>query len=214
MIDHVNDETKSILEKFTVSDAQNVNNYQEIQEKLNDTPNDFAYDRIAHPQSDDKVEYNKKPDDNEFSIQVVENSPANIPPIDTKPDTKKFITSAEFGVDAPYPVVACANSSINDRYKSGPKKLLPYSISCGSPNKLTAENYYKTFYHADPIPLEDYFVRGANYDEYSSTANPYQIGSKILSENTKGLPPSETKYNNIPIGYNFAFHNSPAMRMP
>jgi hypothetical protein len=125
-----------------------------------------------------------------------------------------YVTSIDFGWNAPFPLVSCANSSISEKYKTGPVKLLPMQIACGFPNKLTAENFYKTQYEATPIKLEDYMVRGANYLEYSSYIHPTNLNVRILSHNTKGLPEEDTIYKNIPSGANYAFHNTPAMRMP
>ena len=128
---------------------------------------------------------------------------------------KAYITAADFGWDSPPQAVSCSNSSIAQKYKSGNKTLLPYQIGCGHPNKLTAENYYKTHYKMQVVPIEDYHVRGANYMDYNTYPTPYQTRNMwILSKNTKGLPPEQTKYPNIPTGYNYAFHNTPAMPMP
>jgi hypothetical protein len=136
------------------------------------------------------------------------------------PNNNKFtdddiLTDADFGHDsnyAPNRYVACANSSIGGRYKGGKKRIYPYRINCNNPNKLTAENYYKTFYNKFVIPIEDYNIKGFNYLNYTSYPTPRQVNNlKILSKNAKGVP-NNKKY--IPEGYNYAFFNTPALPMP
>lgn len=130
------------------------------------------------------------------------------------PEQRGFVTSADFGWSQPTPVVSCANSSIDSKYKLKPKNILPYQISCGMPNKLTAENWYKTHFDGLVANLEEYGLRGSNYDSYSGFTQPSKLAIRILSRNTKGLPEDETRYRNIPSGFNYAFHNTPAMAMP
>lgn len=197
-------------ENFIVADAQDFHNYDKLRDTVMKEDNNFDKERIIDPPVDKKVDYDKEKDNNEYSIKVVHGEPKRVD--DTKKE-KSFITAHDFGWAAPFPTVSCSNSSIDERYKSGPKKLLPYEISCGYANKLTAENFYKTHFLAQAIPLEDYAVRGSNYMEYTDFVHPTKLNVKILSQNTKGLPPAETKYRNIPTGTNFAFHNTPAMRL-
>lgn len=181
---------KSILsEPFIVADAQDIHNYDKLREETKKLPDNFNEDTIKNPPPDKVIDYNY-PDD--------------------KKDKKAYITEVDFGQDKPYPVVSCSNSSITNSMTSGPMNLLPSKIECSLPNKLTAENYYKTHYNARSIPMDDYHVRGANYMEYSDTPNPY-ANTRILSQNTKGLIPSATAYKNIPTGSNYAFYNTPAM---
>lgn len=197
-------------ENFTVSDAQDFHNYSALKNMVKKQPDNFDEERMINPPDDIKVDYNKEKDNNEFSIMVVNGEPKKVN--ETKHE-KSFITAVDFGWDAPFPAVSCSNGSIDERFKSGPKKLLPYQISCGYSNKITAENYFKTKFMAQAIPLEDYVVRGANYAEYGKYTHPTKLNVRLLSQNTKGLPPEETKYRNIPSGENYAFPNSPAQRM-
>lgn len=127
---------------------------------------------------------------------------------------RDYITKTDFGWDQQFPVVSCSNSSINERLQTGEKQLLPSRIACNKPNKLTAENYYKTHFMAMPIPLTDYGTKGHNYDAYSQYIHPTKLNHRILSQNTKTLPDSELKVQNIPVGFNYAFHNTPALQMP
>ncbi len=127
----------------------------------------------------------------------------------------EYITNVDFGQDKPFPVVSCSNSSIINARKTGPMQLLPSKISCDQPNKLTAENYYKTKYNIRSIPMSnEYTIKGANYQEYSDFVNPHKSNIRILSQNTKGLPQNETIFKNIASGSNHAFHGTPAMPMP
>jgi len=64
-----------------------------------------------------------------------------------------------------------------------------------------------------PAKLEDDEVKGANYLEYEKWPRPQKSNVRILSQNTKGLPPSEMIYKNIPVGANYAF-NTPVLPMP
>ena len=72
----------------------------------------------------------------------------------------------------------------------------------------------KTHYQAQIARLEDYAVRGSNYMEFSDYIHPTKSNIRILSQNTKGLPPKDVEYRNIPTGRNYGFHNTPSMRMP
>ena len=111
--------------------------------------------------------------------------------------------------------VSCSNSSINHAMKSGPLQLLPSQISCDQPNKLTAENYYKTKFNMRSIPMHnEYLVKGANYQEYTDFVDPNKSNIRILSQNTKGLIPSANLQKNIATGSNYAFYGTPAMPMP
>ena len=210
---NIKNKVKEILkENFIVSDAQDLQNYQNLKQQVLDKPDNFNQERIINPPDKDKVEIDNKKQDNNYQIQIVNGEPkSNAGKLQFE---KSFITASDFGWDNPFPLVSCANASIDNRFKSGPKKLLPRDISCGFPNKLTAENYYKTHYQAQVAKLEDSAVRGANYMEYSDYIHPTKSNIRILSQNTKGLPPNETKYKNIPTGYNYGFHNTPAMRLP
>lgn len=136
------------------------------------------------------------------------------------PNNNKFtdeniLTAADFGHDssyAPNRYVSCANSSIGGRYKGGKKRIYPYRVNCNNLNKLTAENYYKTFYNKFVIPIEDYNIKGSNYQKYDAYPSPQQVNNlKILSKNAKGVA---IKTKNIPEGYNYAFYNTPALAMP
>ena len=189
----INNKIKSILtEPFIDADAQDIHNYDKLRAETKKMPDNFNDDIIKNPPADKVVDYNY-PNDNK--------------------DKKAYITDVDFGQDKPYPVVSCSNSSITNSLTTGPMKLLPNQIECSLPNKLTAENYYKTHYNARSIPLEDYSIRGSNYMEYSDTPSPY-ANTRILSQNTKGLIPSATAYKNIPTGANYAFYNTPAMPLP
>jgi hypothetical protein len=185
-------------ESFIVADAQDFHNYDKLRDKvLKESPT------FDDPPSDRK--------DDEFSMQMTYGVPKKV---DIRPHPRSFVTAADYGWDAPFPTVSCSNSSIDDRYKTGPKQIIPNQIACGSPDKLTAENYYKTHFQAPVAYLNDNMVRGWNYEIYSSFIHPTKSNIRILSQNTKGLPPNETKYRNIPSGANYAFHNTPSMPMP
>jgi len=201
---------ENIKEEFIVADAQDFHNYDKLKDNVIKQDSNFDKERINNPPADKKLDYDKDKNPNESTIMVVHGEPKRI---EDKKNEKSFITAVDFGWDAPFPTTSCSNSSIDDRYKSGPKKLLPYEISCGYANKITAENFYKTHFTAQAASLEDYAVRGANYMEYSGFTHPSK-NVRILSQNTKGLPPDQTKYKNIPTGFNYGFHNTPSMRMP
>ena len=206
-IDNLRENTR---EDFIVADALDNNNYSNLRNQVLAEEDNFNKERIDNFPINEVADYNNKKDDN-YQIMVVNGDPPKEKALQYE---KSFITATDFGWDNPFPVVSCSNASINNRFKSGSKKLLPRDISCGFPNKLTAENYYKTHYQAQVAKLEDYAVRGANYMEFSNYIHPTKSNIRILSQNTKGLPSNETKYRNIPSGYNYGFHNSPAMALP
>jgi hypothetical protein len=231
-------------EQFTVSDAQEGYKYKEIKEEILEEPDSFINlpDKVSDENNNAVIQNNDQivitnttNTDTNTNINTNTNTDINKPKFEEKkPDLtimvtddpplekyrkarleKAYITAGDFGWDGPPLAVSCANSSIAEQYKSGNKKLLPNQVGCGHPNKLTAENYYKTHYKMQIVPIEDYVVRGANYLEYADYPTPYQTRNmRILSQNTKGLPVEQTKFKNIPIAYNYAFHNTPAMPMP
>ncbi len=185
---------KILAEPFIVSDARDINLYDDFRKITSEMTDNFDENNIKNPPQTQIVDYNYKDDDK-------------------KKD--EYITNIDFGVDKPWPVVSCSNSSIINARKTGPMQLLPSQIACDKPNKLTAENYYKTKYNIRSIPMSDeYTIKGANYGEFSDFVNPHKSNIRILSQNTKGLPPSENMYKNIPSGSNFAFYGTPAMPMP
>lgn len=196
-------------EKFTVHDANYVNDYDKIKEDAKEQPDNFIEDRMKVPSENNIVDYDGV--DKDFYIGMTYGGK---PRRYFKPPKKSCIDHRDFGYDPQFQTVSCANSSINNKYKFGKKPLRPSSTSCTQPNLLTAENYYKTHFDPRSIPVEDYSIRGWNYESYSNAPHPTKSNFRILSYNTKGLPPGETKYKNIPTGYNYAFHNTPAMRLP
>lgn len=177
-------------EHFTVSDAQDVNNYPTLKEEA------LKYDPNNAPE-----------------IKVVSLPESNI--YEAPKQERNYTCNSDFGFRAPSQYVACSNASIADRFKYGSEPIIPNQIACGSPNKLTAENYWKTF---DPrmIPMDPMHVKGYNYAEFGEYPTPYEAGKmRILSTNTKGLPPEALKSKNIPVGVNSAMpQNGPIVSMP
>ncbi len=198
------------IERFIVSDAQEIHNYNKLTkatEKLSDN-----FDEVDVPADSDEVDYDNTPvDKKDFYMGLSYEDRRQRQP---KKSEKLYIGHADFGWEAPRQVVSCGNSSISQKWKPGEKSLLPYKIQCNKPNKITAENYYKTHYKAMVVPIEDYTVRGWNYQDFSNTVHPGKIDFRILSQATKGINPNDDRYKNIPDGANYAFHNTPAMRMP
>jgi len=179
-------------ENFIVSDAEDFHNYDGIKKTIEEKNKKFDMDTINNPLAINKISY-EEPDSNKSNI------------ISEKKSQNSFITSSDYGWENPFPLVSCSNSSINKKYQNNHKRFQQNKISCEYPNKLTAENYYKTHYDSPVIKLEDYNVRGANYMEYSDYVHPTKSNIRLLSKNTKGLPPEETKFKNIPTGSNYAF---------
>lgn len=206
------DKKEDRIERFIVADAEDFHNYQKWRKMTMKDADNFAKSDLETPPPDKIVNYDKEIDrDKDFAMMVVHGKPS----VEREKDDKAFTTYHDFGWEGPKQHVACANASVSQQYNFGDKSLLPFKISCQEPNKLTAENYYKTHYRPQVIPIEDYYIRGANYLDYTSFMSPYQArGYRILSQNTKGLPPDQTKTANLPVGYNYAFHNTPAMPMP
>lgn len=210
----LNNDNKDRVEGFIVHDAQDFHHYDENKEKTSKKPDNYDKEKMKNPEKDCIIDYDKefvKEDD--FQIRVTNHDPPQ--KYEKGKLDKSYVCSGDFGWQAPNQYVSCANASIAEQYKGGKKMIIPNQISCGHPNKLTAENYYKTFYKRFAIPIEDYKIRGYNYQDFLDYPTPYQVRTmRILSTNTKGLPPEATKYKNIPVGYNYTFHNTPAMAMP
>lgn len=195
------DEILNKKEKFIVSDADDIHNYREIRAEQMNEKDSFP---------DQEINYKPVPT-YDYTLQYVEDGlPIHIA---NKEDPKTIITKNEYSWIAPQPAVSCSNSSINNRFLTGKKRIMPYEIACGYPNKITSENYYKGNFMAWPAKLEDDEVKGANYLEYEKWPRPQKSNVRILSQNTKGLPPSEMIYKNIPVGANYAF-NTPVLPMP
>lgn len=201
--------TKCNKEKFTVSDAQDFHNYPELRNQVTKKTDNFDKQNLENPNSNSTVDYDTDASkQQDYSIQVSYGRE----PIKEEKETKTFMTPSDFGWDTPRQAIGCSNSSIANRFKTGDHPLVPYQVACSGPNKLTAENYYKTQYRAQSIPIEDYHIRGYNYQDFASFAPPTQWSKlKILSQNTKGLSEEAMKTKNIPTGANYAFHGTPAL---
>jgi hypothetical protein len=214
-----NSRTNNNIEKFIVSDAQDFHNYDELRKKSVKMNNDFTKEKVDNPLQTDTVDYNTDLKGLDFNMQIVHPDHLNSVGSYAQPNTEKkprksFVSATDFGLDPPRQVVSCANSSISQKWKSGKNSLLPFQVACGQPNKIQAEDYYKTHYKKQIIPLEDSLVRGHNYMDYSNTISPHKIDFRILSQTTKGLNPKDNNFKNIPDGANYAFHNTPMVRMP
>lgn len=198
-----NKENKENKEKFIVSDAQDIHNYNEIKEKLLKESDKFEDEKELVGPEPEKP-YEKMP------IKIIDSNKNNI---NEEKDYNSYISAIDPGWDSKYPLVKCGNSSIQKRYTTGKEKLKPFSVSCSYPEEVNNYTFFNKFYNAPQIPLEDYTVRGANYNDYSDSVYPTKLNVRILSHNTKGLPLKDTKYKNIPVGSNYAFQNTPAMRI-
>lgn len=138
--------------------------------------------------------------------EVHSNRPTQIP------EQTGYITSNDFGLQPSSYFVSCANSSINDKFVNNGIPIIANDIGCNKPNGLTAENYYKTFYRKQVVPIEDYKIKGYNYSDFNEFISPYRMsGLRILSNNTKGLPPDAMNNKHLPEGSNYAFPNTPSL---
>jgi len=210
------DKQEQKQEPFIVADAQDIHNYDKLKQKTLQMSNDYDKDKIETPGADTIVDYDKDYiEDDKFSIRTTYNDRKMQDRLEqTKKSQQTYLSRADFGFEPPLMTVSCANSSIAQKWKSGKKMIQPWQISCDKPNKLTAENYYKTEYSIPIIPMEDTKVRGYNYMAYSSAVHPGKIDFRILSQSTKGLSPDKKDFREIPEAPNYAFHNTPAMKMP
>ena len=205
---------KKNVENFIVSDAQDFHNYKDHRKKTEKEINIFNHEKIDIPLDKDKVDYDKDKDDRDFYTGIqYDFRPRKAKKDNDERKKKAYVSDVDFGWEVPRQVVSCANSSISQQFKTGKKSLMPFQIDCRRPNKLTAENYYKTHYKAQIIPIEDHLVRGHNYLNYTNWVEPTKIDYRILSQSTKGLPNRESA-KHIPVGWNYGFHNTPAMTMP
>ena len=131
----------------------------------------------------DKVDYDHDKDEKDFYVGMTYDfKPIRASKRKDERNKKLYVSSLDFGWESPRQYVSCANSSIAQQFKTGEKSLMPYQIDCTRPNRITAENYYKTHYKAQVIPIEDERVRGHNYMEYSSWVQPSKIDFRILSQ--------------------------------
>lgn len=234
------DDNKKNIEGFIVADAQDFEDYYKWRRKTTSLSDSFIESDAKAPHPDRIVDY----DDNvhagdDFHVMVVNGEPK----VDRSKEKRKYITRSDFGFNGFREHVSCANASINEQYQFGNKSLLPSQLPCDQPNKLTAENYYKTQYKPIAIPMEDTAIRGSNVEDYINFISPEEVrGLRILSRNTKGLPGSEEggegkgggnivgndngfafghqdglsarKRRGIPTAFNAFSHNSPALPMP
>ncbi len=196
------------VEKFIVADANDFQNYRAHRERVMQKSDVFE-DEIDN--SINKESCNK--DDDFYTGITYDFRPIEAQKRLDEHQHREYVSASDFGWESPRQYAACANSSISQKFKSGPKSLMPFQISCTRPNKITAENYYKTHYSVPVIPIEDHYVRGHNYMDYSNWVEPTKIDQRILSQSTKGLP-RDQRIAFIPTGWNYGFHNTPAMTMP
>ena len=203
--DIINIQIREILSKpeepFIVADAQDLHNYDKLKKEVLKEPNKFENKPVK------QIENNTKCDnDNDFSVMVVNNVLPE-PPSLLKSD-KKTMCPDDFGWNPSYPIMSCSNSSINNPCKivPSPQQVLPHQIECGCPNVLTGENYYKSHLYGKCVKVGNYYVKGANYPDYSDYVSPEKSNIRLLSQNTKGLPPDQMKVRNIPQGSNYAFN--------
>ena len=204
---------KTKIEPFIVSDAQDIHNYKELRNKTLKQSNTYQKEDIDNPLHQDTVDYDDPKKDKEFAMRIMHDE-ILYPDRTITRRPKAYVTDVDFGWEAPKQITSCANSSIGARYGRGKHSLMPNQISCDCANKYTAENYYKTHFKKQVIPIEDKKVRGYNYLDYATSIPPYAIDFRILSQATKGLNPKDDRLRNIPHGFNYAFHNTPAMSMP
>lgn len=228
------------IEGFIVADAHHINDYKKIRDKIIKEP-DYFEDKIGDKEKREQECYNeckhsdscktekckneslcqqKKNDD--YSIQLsypydrIINKKTNMHLEQQKDKLNKrlYVSSADFGFEYPKQFVSCSNASVSQKWGNCKKRIVPSQLSCDLPNKISGEGYYRTRNKLYRIPLEDYQVRGYNYANYTNWVSPYKIHERILSQATKGLNPEEERFRNLPDGHNYAFHNTPAMRMP
>lgn len=191
-------------EKFTVADANDFTTYNEQRIKSENAENEYADDSINNANEDDVINYNKNND------YVIQTKTHNTKVSTVIPQKKQYISSVDFGIEFPDQAVACGNTSINNKFVNKGITSLPFQIDCSKPNKFQASDYYRAKYTKQPIPLEDRLVRGYNYDIYSNYVSPYNIDIRLMTVTTKG---SDGKLKPFPNPSNFAFHNTPAMRL-
>lgn len=254
---------KNTIEEFIVSDAHNIQHYDQLREATLELPDNFDMENLDNPENKDGIDYDKdNPIDNlpeqvvhhitepkqpngptiiidrsvpggaesmnVSAIQVGSTLPTAVPPANIgypsahtvptilkemtaskhetidpnkvllppnpNPPNMNYITADDFGMlNSPAQYVKCKNGSIKQ-----------------VPNK--SDNHYDVHFLGQTIPMDDYTTKGYNYWEYGDDVNPRTIRyQRILSQNTKGLPPEDTRYKNIPVGWNYAFHNTPAI---
>jgi hypothetical protein len=208
------------IEEFIVADANDLN-YNELREEVIAKDDSFDLEYLNDPENNKGIDYDKKPGDDDFSIRVVHGLPEvkrEIKKIIDKEVGKKYVTETDFDnhnlLEDPRKAVSCPNSTVLRAEGANKRHLLPNQISCDL-GKIKSEDYYQKNFKKFIAPIEDYNIKGHNYGEYTDSINPYQLRyTRILAQNTKGLPPEATKYKNIPLGYNYVFHNTPAVQMP
>jgi hypothetical protein len=204
----------NITEKFIVADANDFNNYETHRKKVVNKPDTFYDNKINDPLNKNKVDYDKDVDDKDFYIGLkYDFKPTEATKGQDIKDKKIYFSRADFGWHPKKKTMACANASVASEFRGGDKKLMPFQMDCTGPNKLTAENYWKVHNAPIVLPIEDTKVLGYNYDSFTNWVEPEKVDFRILSQTTKGLPLSE-RYKSIPVGFNYGFHNTPAMSMP
>jgi len=108
-------------------------------------------------------------------------------------------------------MVQCQNPYIKQQYKSGKKKIRPNKVMCDQSGPIQPWEYYEKFKY-NIVPLEDYPVMGSNYQSYTNSVRPSEIGRKILPRNSEKMYPLRSLLPAIPDAHNYAFHDSPAMK--
>ena len=99
--------------------------------------------------------------------------------------------------------VHCDNPSINEKFQRG-KNLIPKNQIHACKDAFKPESYYK--HYAQPIAhLEDYKLKGANYNDYNNTVYPHDAGVRLLPKDNKKLYPHHSKFDKIPKAMNHSF---------
>lgn len=195
------------FELFTTDDANDIHHYDVLQNN-----NQKYYD----DKFDDNIEKNSNNSDSLFTNEI-SNEQVTIDNVDydsyknqtvggknnkskTNIDENRYVSNIDYLRHDNKIKVSCNNKSISNKHK--PVKI-PKRDSCDQPNKLTAENYYKTYYTGQKIPMGISEYEAHNYDKFENYAVPEQISTlRILTRASKGV---NKDGKNIPVASNYKF---------
>lgn len=205
-------QNKNNIEEFIVTDTNDIHNYDNLKVTTLAMSDNFNMENLNNPDNKNSTDDLAKQVVHHTSSQkiikptlVIDKSVQGIPH-----DTKSINTTT-LVIDKSVP---CGTSmNIYDNDLSNTYKNIKMLQSYNSTSDKINDHTYKTIHFlGQEIPIDDTTTKGYNYWQYSDDVNPNAIRyQRILSQNTKGLPPEDTRYKNIPVGWNYAFHNSPAI---
>jgi len=99
--------------------------------------------------------------------------------------------------------------SDNKIQSSNFKPISPFMVQAQISEIKDMSESYKS-YQPPKTYLVDPKMRGSNYNEYTNYIKPHQVDMKLVPGKLRGYRVGNYGTHNIPVAYNYVFHDSPA----